>query len=320
MTTEPVERVMNEEEQALADEVYAAIQHASNYSERSQQGADFRIGISDLGWCSEKVRRMVAGIPEPVTDKLPAFIGTALGDHMEQACMTAWPHAIRQATVQVTLCGDGGEYLVTGHPDLILPEGLVIDYKSARGLTKVRRTGPDQQQQFQRHSYALGAYGMGLFHDTVELADVRVANVWMDRAADDRGLHVHLEPFSMDVIQQAAMWIDDVAYAYQQDQPARKEPPLEMCRKVCGHFADCRGGEGDPEGLLTDDGVLVAVDMYNEGIALEKQGRKLKEEAKAELSGIQGSTGKFSVRWVHVNGSHVEFDRASYEKLDVRKV
>lgn len=97
------DRNMDEAEAELAEQVYQAVQAASNFSERSQQSADFRIGISDLGFCSEKVRRMLAGIPEPVTDKTAAFIGTALGDHIEQAYCAVHPNAIRQAEVS-SLC------------------------------------------------------------------------------------------------------------------------------------------------------------------------------------------------------------------------
>lgn len=310
---------MSDEEEALAEAIYGAIQAASNYSERSQQSADFRIGISDLGYCSEKVRRMIAGIPEPVTDKLPAFIGTALGDHVEQALVDMWPDVIRQAEVSLTLIGDGGTYVLTGHPDLIRKDGLVIDVKSTRGLSKPRRMGPSQQQQFQRHGYGLAAFEAGLFNPDVGIEDVRVANVWMDRAGDDRELYVHMEPLSLDVIEQAAFWVDDLVYSYRNGIEARKEPPREVCAKTCGHFETCRALDTDVEGLLTDEGVLVAVDMYREGLALERQAKKLKDEAKASLSGITGSTGKFTVRWVHVNESEVRFTRNAYERLDIRK-
>lgn len=320
MTEEVVERLMNDAEQALAESVYAAIQSASNYSERSQQQADFRIGISDLGWCSERVRRMVAGIPEPVTDKLAAFIGTAIGDHAERACAAIWPGALTQVDVKVTLIGDGGTYEVSGHPDLIDPAGTVIDFKTSRGLSRPRRTGPDQQQQFQRHCYGLGAFEGGWFNKDVGIEDVKVANVWIDRAADDHEVYVHMEPLSLDVIQTAAWWLDDVAYAYLNDQEARKEPAREICAKACGHFATCRALDTDVHGLLTDDGVLTAVDMYREGAALERRGKKLKDEAKAELDGITGSTGKFSVRWTRVNATHVEYDRGAYDRLEVREV
>jgi hypothetical protein len=307
-------------EQDLAAQVYAAIQHASNESERSQQSTDFRIGMSDLGFCSEKVRRMVAGIPEPVTDKLAAFIGTAIGDHVEQACLAIWPHAIRQPAVAVTLHGDGGDYVVTGHPDLVLPdEGIVVDFKTHRGLAVPRRTGPSRQQQYQRHGYALGAWEAGLFGD-LDLSDVQVANVWVDRAADDHEVYAHMEPYDQRVIDEAAMWLDDVAYAYLHDQEARKEPAREVCAKACGHFADCRLYDTDVQGLLTDDTILASVDMYREAATMEKQARRLKDQAKAALTGVTGSTGKVMVRWVHINGTHVEFDRDPYDRLDVRDV
>ena len=309
---------MTPDEQHLADQIYGAVQAASNFSERAQQSADFRIGISDLGFCSEKVRRMVAGIPEPVTDKLPAFIGTALGDHIEEACMALWPEAIRQPEVSITLRGDGGTYAVRGHPDLVLPDGLVIDVKTTRGLETVRRTGPSRQQQYQRHCYGLGAYEAGLFNEDVHLEDVKVANVWLDRAADDRELFVHMEPLSLELIQEAAWWVDDVAYAYTQGEAARKEPAREVCAKTCGHFATCRALDTDVEGLLTDREVVTAVDLYRDGLDLERQGKRLKDQAKAALTGVSGSTGKFSVRWVHVNESEVHYTRGAYDKLDVR--
>jgi hypothetical protein len=319
MTEPTIDRPMLGGEQWLADSVYQAIQNASNQSERSQQSQDFRIGISDLGYCSEKVRRMVAGIAEPVTDKLPAFIGTAVGSFVEMACTDLWPNAIVQAAVEVTLVGDGGSYVVTGHPDLILPEeGLLIDFKTTRGLQTVRRLGPSTQQQYQRHCYALGAFNAGLFAPELTLDKIEVANVWLDRAADDRELYVHMEPFSQNVVDEAAMWVDDVVYAYLHDQPARKEPAREVCARTCGHFADCRALDTDVEGLLTDDTVLVSVDLYREALDLERKARAMKDVAKSNLTDVTGSTGKFTVRWVHVNGSHVEFDRDPYDRLDIR--
>jgi len=314
------ERAMDIHEELLATKIYAAIQASSNYSERSQQSAGFQIGISDLGYCSEKVRRMVAGIPEPVTDKLAAFIGTALGDHVEQAIGEIFPGAIRQAEVTITLHGDGGDYTLPGHPDVILADdGVMLDVKSTRGLGKVRRTGPSQQQQFQRHCYGLAAYQAGLFSEEYAIDDIRVANVWIDRAGDEHDLYVHMEPLSLEVVKQAAMWVDDLVYAYRNNEPARKEPPREVCAKTCGHFADCRAFDTDVEGLLTAEDVVTAVDMYREGLALERKAKRLKDEAKAELTGVSGSTGKFTVRWVHVNESHVSFTRQPYERLDVRR-
>lgn len=308
---------MTVEEQELADALYGAIQAASNYSERSQQQADFRIGVSDLGFCSERVRRMLAGIPEPVTDKLAAFIGTAIGDHVEQAVKKLWPDCVIQSEVSVQLQGDGGTYTVTGHPDIIV-DNKVIDVKTSRGLDIARRSGLDLQKQFQRHCYAKGAWEMGLLEGPLE--EVQVANFWIDRAADDKRGLVKMEPYSPEVVAQAAIWVDELVYDYLRGQESRKEPPREMCAKACGHFSTCRALDTDVQGLLTDPVVLSAVEQYREGTALIKEGEQLKDQAKANLVDVQGSTGEFTVRWVYVNPSEVHYTRQGYDRLDIRKM
>jgi len=311
-------RYMSDEEEALAASIYEAIQRASNYSDRSMQGREFKVGVSDLGFCSERVRRMLAQETPDDRDVLAAWIGTAIGDHTEKAIAQMWPHAIVQASVSVTLAGERGVYNIGGHPDVVT-EDTVIDVKTARGLGVARRKGPSQQQQFQRHCYALGAHNAGLFGD-LPLDQVKVANVWIDRAADEKELYVHMEPFDQGVVDAAGWWLDDVVYAYTHGEEARKEPPREMCEKVCGFYATCRAMDTDVEGLLTDDTVLAAVDMYREGNDLERAGKRLKDQAKANLTDVTGSTGEYTVRWTRVNGTHVEYDRAGYDKLDIRRI
>lgn len=312
---------MTPEEQDLASRFYEAVQRQSNYSERSQQSAGFRMGMSDLGWCSEAARRMLAGIPEPITDKLDAFLGTAIGDHVEAAFKQAYQSAIRGARVEIKFQGDYGEYTVSGHPDLILPdEGVLVDVKTKRGLAVPAKTGPSQQQQFQRHGYAKGAHAAGYFGD-MPLERVQVANVWFDRAGDDEYCHVQMEPYSEDVIYQAGQWLDEVVHAYLNGEGARKEPPRDVCAKVCGHFADCRAYDTDAQGLIDDPEALAAIDTYREGAALESEGRKLKDQAKPYLKGRAGSTGDMNLRWVWINETLVpEYHRAGYFKIDLRPI
>lgn len=307
-------RIMDEQEENLAASIYEAIQRQTNWSARAIQSREFKVGISDLGFCSERTRRMLAQETPDDRDMLPAFIGTALGDHVEQAVQAMWPHAIRQATVSVRLAGERGIYNVGGHPDMIV-DNTVIDFKTSRGLSIARRKGPSQQQQFQRHCYAAGAIEAGYVD-----SDVKVANVWIDRSADDRDLYVHMEPYDPGVVEQAGWWLDDVIYAYIHHEEARKEPPRELCEKACGFYATCRALDTDVEGLLTDDTVLAAVDMYRDGVEMLKQGNRLKEQAKAHLSDVRGSTGEYTVRWTHINGTHVEYDREAYDRLDVRRI
>lgn len=313
-------RLMTAEEDQLAREFYAAVQRATNESARSVQASAHRIGVSDLGFCSERVRRHIDGQQVPDTDKLAAFIGTAMGDHVEAAVLASFPNMIRQAEVAITLVGDNGTYTLSGHPDLIDPAGRVIDVKTVDGLGRIRRTGPTQQQQFQRHCYAKAAHDAGLFHDDVALADVTVSDIWFDRSAREKEAYVHTDPYSQEVVDLAAVWLDDIVYAYAHGETARKEPPREMCFAACGFAPECRGGDTDARGLITDPEQLAAVEMMREAITLEKQARLLKDEAKAALKDVSGSTGRYTVRWIKVGGGYVAYERPPYERLDIRPV
>lgn len=312
---------MDDYEQGLAEWCYEAIQEASRFSERSQQSAEFRFGVSDLGWCAEKSRRMLdQQVPED-EDVLTAFLGTAIGDHFEQAVKRKDPSAIIQSEVVVVLYGETRSYQLTGHPDIILPgEGLLLDGKTKFGLTTVEKTGPSMNNQFQRHCYAKGAWDAGLFGER-PLEEVKVGNVWIDRSGQEHRVHVQVEPYSDEVVRHAGEWLDGVVYAYLNGEEAEKQPPREMCAKTCGFFRECRGYDTDVEGLLSDPEVLVSVDMLTEARALEARARKMKEEATFNLKGVTGMTPTHSVRWVHVNESEIKPGvRRAYDRLDVKEI
>lgn len=313
-------RPMTGTEQALADSFYNAIQAATNNTARSLQSAGHRIGVSDLGHCSERVRRSLAGETPADTDNTKMFIGTAMGDHVEAAFVTMFPKMIRQSEVEITLYGDTGTYVLNGHPDLIDPAGAVWDVKTVNGLEKVRRTGPNQQQQFQRHCYAKAAHAAGMFDPEVRLTDVVVGNIWFDRSAEESKPYIQSENYDERVVQAATMWVDDVVYAYLHGEEARKEPPIQMCAKTCGFYLDCRAGQGGPSGLIDDPEELAAVSMYNEGTELERQGKRLKNQAKVALNGVEGSTGHYQVSWSKVGASEVSYHRDPYLRLNVRKI
>jgi hypothetical protein len=312
---------MDEYEADLAKRVYRAMMDHSNLDERSQQSAEFRFGVSDLGWCAEKSRRMLdRQVPEE-EDALAAFIGTAIGKELETALLRVWPDAILQAEVSLVLLGETRSYTLPGHPDIIVPEeGLLLDGKTTFGLEIPRRSGASRSQQFQRHCYALAAWQTGLFGD-IALDDVRVGNVWVDRSAVAKEVHVQVEPFDPDQVRAAAEWLDEVVYNYMNQQEAPKEPPREMCAVTCGFYRTCRAYDTDVEGLLTDQVVLTAVEMHREGAALVKQGNDLKKQASVHLEGISGSTGTVMVRWVHVNESErAAYTMKAYDRLDVKEI
>lgn len=313
-------RPMDEAEQDIAARMYAAINEFSNRSERSLQAAEFKFGLSDLGFCSERGRRMLDGQHPEDTDALTAFLGTAIGDHMEQAWFKQYPDSITQAEVELTLRGENREYKLPGHPDIIVPsEGLMLDNKTTFGLNVVRRTGPSKSQQFQRHTYGKAAWEAGYFGD-LPLEDVRVGNIWLDRSGQERSLHVNIEPYDDSIVTEAGFWLDDVVYAFVNGEEARKEPPREMCAATCGFFRVCRQYDTDVEGLLTEPAVIEAARMYHEGKTMEKAGKGLVSEAKAALDGIVGSTGEYTIRWIDVGESSVSYTRAGYRRLYVKPI
>lgn len=313
---------MDTYEQTIATALYAAMNDASVSTERADQDREFKIGVSAIGHCSELARRMIAGIePAGTQDWLAAIIGTAVGDWIEaNAVPRVWPDAITQATVEVVLSGDQGTYRLPGHPDIIVPsEGLILDNKGVNGFGFVRRNGPKQQQQFQRHCYAKGAWEAGFFPGR-SLSDIRVGNVWHDRSAQEHALHVQIEPYSEEIVADATDWLDEVVYDYLHHQEARKEPHYAFCEGYCPHFEDCRLGETDVEGLIEDPEVMLAIDMLQESKVMASAANRLKNQAHLALRGVQGSTGEYTIRWTKVSGGEVNYFREPSMRLDIRKV
>jgi len=313
---------MSDEEQVLAKDIYAALMQHSHGSDRSQQARGFRFGVSDIGWCQEKSRRMLDHQMPEDTDALAAFIGTAVGDHAEDAIVAhLWPHAIKQAEVTLRVRGDvKALYELPGHPDLIVPDWGVWDGKTDYGLSTVEREGPSFSHRFQRHGYALAAHEAGFF-GSLPLEEVMVGNFYIDRTASDKYIHVDTEPFDPDVIGEGVRWLDEVVYAYTNGEEAMKEPPREVCRATCGFFRICREHETDVHGLITDPFLIGHVEAYLEGQTMEKQGKRLKDQAKAHLEGISGSTGTHSLRWTWVNPGEVKgFTRKGYYKIELKEL
>lgn len=317
---------MNEQESEVAENIYAAIMHASSGSERTLQAKRWRVGVSDLGYCSERTRRMLDQQAPYDTDYLTAFLGTAIGDHVERAIKRyAYPDAILQADVTLELEGaEGRKYEIGGHPDIIVPGGLLLDVKTSFGLSLPAKTAAsNQQKRFQRHGYAKAAADAGLFK--VPLSDVQVGNVFIDRSGQDQWALVNLERYDPEVIVDMTEWLEEVIYDFTHNQEARKEPPREVCAKTCGFFAECRAYDTDVEGLLTDELVTAAIAQYEEGKDLARIGKRLQDQAKPALAGVTGFANidgeRFSLRWTHINPSLIpETQRRGYDKIELKKV
>lgn len=308
---------MNETEQELAASIYKAMMESMHESDRSAQAQRFRVGVSDIGFCSERLRRFLAREVPEETDMLAAFHGTWLGEGIEQAYKRKNPKAHIQSELTVRLEGDQGLFIIPGHPDIIDSEqDLLLDVKSANGLEAVRRSGfKDQQKRFQRHLYGSAAIAHGWL-----TPNCSVGNVWVDRSAQEHSLHVQIEPFDEMVIREATDWLDSVVYAWTNEETAMKEPPREVCKVACGFYETCRIFDTDVEGLISGPEALAAVQMHNESKALKARAKKLDSEVKGILSGVEGSTGEYLVRWTTVNESQVNYTRGAYERLSITKM
>lgn len=315
---------MDPEEANMASTIYAAMMRSMHESDRSQQAQEFRVGVSDLGYCSERLRRFLdRQVPDEI-DMLPAFHGTWLGEGIERAIKAAYPKATIQAEVTLNLTGQTTQYSIPGHVDVLFPdEGVLLDVKSAFGLDVAARTGmEDQGKKFQRHGYGYAAWESGMFSDDVAFEDVRVGNIWVDRSAKERRLLVKTERLSRDVIENATSWLDDVVYAWQNGEEAMKEPAREVCATTCGFYVRCRLYDTDVSGLIEDPKHRAAAQLAREATQLRSKANKMSDEAKAILAGVSGATPeKLMIRWTHVPATKIEeHERRGYDKLEVKEM
>jgi hypothetical protein len=306
----------------LAAKVETAFRRATNESDRSRQSNTNVLGVSDIGNCHEYVRRMIVN-EEPSQDvdryDLAAFIGTAIGDHIEAAMVAMFPGDgwVKQAEVTVQLHVRGFELNIPGHPDLHNRRHL-IDFKSRDGLAVVRRTGPSDQERFQKALYAKALIERG----DMDRKDCWLHNVYIDRSAVTSTPVVFSEPYDEAIVAQAIEWLDDVLYAVQMDEFAMRDPAREWCWACCPFAPQCRGEQdSDVSGLIDDPVYLEAIDVYLTSSEQIKALEKDRKSASSALRGAEGRTETHSVRWIEVGASEVPATtRSAYSRLDIRPI
>lgn len=313
---------MRDEDAKVAQMLHEAIGEFMDATDRSQQKT---IGISELGTCRELTRRKVLELPQTNPRVVySAFIGSAIGDWLEQAVVKKWPDAKRQLTCSVTL--PSGKFELSGHPDIAWFAGgpygraSVLDGKSADGLRLVEREGASDQQRYQRALYGLGLHQAGVYGDT-PVEELTLANCWIDRSGREDRVHVESEPFTWDLAHDAEEFVNDVVYAIENGELASRDKPRNWCAKCCPFFDDCRGSDTDATDLIDHPGSVSAIEMYVEAKALEKKAAAMKAEAAAKLEGLNGRTPTHTLRWVHINKQ----DRPAHtvqahDRIDIRQL
>jgi hypothetical protein len=249
---------------------------------------------------------------------LAAFIGTAVGDHMEDALIRSDPEGgwVKQAEVIVELSVRDWLVKIPGHPDIYNRQHL-IDFKTKEGLSVVKAGGPSLNDRFQRVLYAAA-----LIRDGKMDEDCMLHNVYVDRTGAETTPYVHSEPFSWALVVEAIEWLADVIYAVQHDEEASRDKPRDWCFAACPFAPKCRGvDDSDVEGLITDEELIVATKVYNEAKDRKSQAERDQKAAAAALRGINGSTGEWKFRWVSVPPTDIAaFTKRGYDRLDMRRV
>lgn len=195
---------------------------------------------------------------------------------------------------------------------------MIPTHNSKAELETIRKYGQSLQQKFQVHAYARAAIEKGHLDPS---QPILVGDVYYDRSGRDVVPYGIFEVYDESVIHEIDEWVSDVTYAVLHDEDAPKDKPVEWCMNWCPFFTVCRGAETTPQGLLTDETVTQAVGLYAEGAQMEREGKKLKNLAKENLEGVQGSTGEYTIKHVYVGPTEIPgYTRSGYHKTEVRKV
>lgn len=315
---------MKDELPDLSQLVSLAIMSWDENRERTQQARAGKIGPSNIGFCRQQAVLITNGVqPSDSAYSWSAVVGTALHVVVGEALQQTFPDwlvdtpAKPNPRVTATLPRTAAE--VSGTPDVIIPKRGVYDLKSKDGLEQVKHYGTTQNHKMQRHLYGMGCIAAGIFKADEPFM---VGCIYIDRSGKDPVPYVEEEPFDPAFTEEIDSWIEDVIYAVLHGEEGSRDIAAARCETFCEFFTACRGSlpmqESEP---ITDAEAIQAIDMYVEGREMEKVGKRLKSEASALLHGINGSDGRFQVRWTHINETEVPgFTRRASDRIDVRKL
>lgn len=300
-----------------------AMRNYDDQRDRSRQTADFRLGVSDIGKCRQYAALLTKQTPfSDAPDRGSAMLGTFIHEGIEHVMAEADPDLLIGPTLEITL-PNGVE--LTGHADRVdRVENSVTDDKTVAALGDVRRNGPTDQQQWQVLFYALGCIQAGILDESKPLI-LRIC--WWDRTGREDTPHVWQTLYDPKMLEPAMDWLHDVMYAVEHDEDASRDKSVDWCASSCAYYSTCRVADlPEVDSLITDPLVVRAVDSYEAGKDMMKEGESLKDAGKEIFDGINGmvrlSDGRtFRLRWITVAGKTVkEHERAPYRRLDLREV
>lgn len=300
----------------VGDMIRTALTVAQDRSNRSQQT---KIGASEVGFCRAKVALKVQEVPPSDSKSMwAAAVGTAVHDYVFEALRPIFPDWRIECDEVTATMPNGAE--IVGHPDIIIPEwNMVVDLKTVDGLESVKRYGTSQSHKFQRWLYAKGAIQAGLLDDT---KPVYVSNAYVDRSGKSDEVYVTTEDFDPTLESEINEWLNDVIYAVQHQEDAHRDIAAPVCERICEYFTVCRGSLPVSENEIIDTPeIRQAVEQFVTARDEEKTAKRLKDEARTVLTGLNGVAGGYQIRTTEIPESDVPgFTRAASTRLDVRKV
>lgn len=306
-----------EQEGLVAGLLHGLVDWAMDNSARSLYAQGKRIGVSDIGGCREYVRRLIADeeFSNPRTGFMAAAVGTAFGEWFEQAYRRKYPSALIQEKVEVDLNMGGFKLTIPGHLDIVDPErDVLIDGKTKNGLAVIRKAEVERKHQYQVTLYAAALIARGVLTDKATLAIA-----YWDRSGVEQQPYVYEWTYDPNILAEAEQWIQDVVYALTQGEEASKDMPREWCYSFCPYADSCRGGDSDVTGLIEDEMIVTAIDLYKDALARKNRAEADRKAAAADLAGIAGRTPKWTLRWIHVGESEIKPGiRRAHDRIDIR--
>jgi hypothetical protein len=302
--------------QILGSMIQGALKVAQDRSSRSLQT---RIGGSELGWCRQQTALKVKGIqPSDSKTMWAAYVGTSLHTAIFGDLRPIFPEWLIECEEVAYTFPSGAE--IVGHPDLIIPAwNMCLDLKTVDGIESVKRYGTSQNHKFQRWTYTAGAVKAGFLDGDKPLF---YGNVYVDRSGKSAEVFVIVEEFDPTLESEIDDWLTDVIYAVQQGEDAHRDIAAPVCESICEFYSVCRGGlpVGENEIIDTPE-VRQAVEQYVTAREEAKTAERLKNEAKAVLSGLNGVAGGYQIRTTNIAESDVPgFTRAASVRLEVVKI
>lgn len=271
---------MPRSEQEFADFLTTVMDGYAATTPRSRQT---QLGISDVGVCREKARRLLAGIePCDAPSLRAAEMGIAVHEFVEKALR--WHgELITEYRTKVEL--PNGTLTIPGTVDIIdRDEPSVTDLKTVDDkdeLAYTRARGSTDQQRFQRHLCYLAVHQEGLVP-----VEGLTRNVWLPRAGDTDELVVEQEPFSLDVIAEVEEWLLHVTYAAAHGEEAPRDKPAAWCARFCQFYSDCRNTSDSQ--LIDDPEFIDAAQTYDVNHNLAKMHESIAAGARKVLIPLQG--------------------------------